>query len=158
VPERLPLFATASRGTEPLLAEELSELGAKKVRQERGAVRFTANWNEALRILLWSRIAMRLLYPLASAKVLGAQGLYDAARSIAWEEYLSPESTCSVEAALRDSEHRHSGFVALKVKDAIADRMRDRLGRRPNVDPRDPDVPVIVHLAKDQLSVALELA
>src|SRR5262249_11636203 len=101
---------------------------------------------------------MRLLHPLASARVHGAQGLYDAARSIAWEEHLSPVSTFSVEATLRDSEHRHSGFVALKVKDAIADRMRDRLGRRPNVDPRDPDVPVIVHLAKDQLSVALELA
>ncbi len=158
MPERLPLVATASRGTEPLLAEELSELGAKRVRQERGAVRFAANWSEALRILLWSRIAMRLLYPLASAKVHGAQGLYDAARSIAWEEHLSPESTFSVEATLRDSEHTHSGFVALKVKDAIADRMRDRLGRRPNVEPRDPDVSVSVHLAKDRLSVALDLA
>jgi len=158
VPERLPLVATASRGTEPLLAEELSELGAKKVRQERGAVRFAANWSEALRILLWSRIAMRLLYPLASAKVHGAQGLYDAARSIAWEEHLSPESTFAVEATLRDSEHAHSGFVALKVKDAIADRMRDRLGSRPNVEPRDPDVSVSVHLAKDRLSVALDLA
>ena len=158
MPERLPLVATASRGTEPLLAEELSELGAKKVRQERGAVRFAANWREALRILLWSRIAMRLLYPLASAKVHGAQGLYDAARSIAWEEHLSPESTFSVEATLRDSEHTHSGFVALKVKDAIADRMRDRFGRRPNVEPRDPDVSVSVHLAKDQLTVGLDLA
>jgi len=158
VPERLPLVATASRGTEPLLAEELSELGAKKVRQERGAVRFAANWREALRILLWSRIAMRLLYPLASAKVRGAQGLYDAARSIAWEEHLSTESTFSVEATLRDSEHTHSGFVALKVKDAIADRMRDRLGRRPNVESRDPDVSVSVHLAKDQLTVGLDLA
>lgn len=158
MPERLPLFATASRGTEPLLADELSELGAKKVRQERGGVHFAANFREALRILLWSRIAMRLLYSVASAEVRGARGLYDAARSIPWEKYLTAESTFAVEATLRDSEHTHSGFVALKVKDAIADRMRDELGRRPNVDAREPDVSVSLHLAKAHLSVALDLA
>ena len=41
--ERLPLFATAARGTEDLLAEELTELGAKRIRQDRGGVRFMAN-------------------------------------------------------------------------------------------------------------------
>lgn len=158
MPERLPLFATASRGTEPLLAGELSELGAQRVRQERGGVRFAANFREALRILLWSRIAMRLLYPLASAEVKGARALYEAARAIAWERHLTPESTFSVEATLRDSEHSHSGFVALKVKDAIADRMREERGRRPNVDPREPQVSVVVHLGQAQLSIALDLA
>jgi len=157
VPERLQFFATAARGTEPLLADELAELGAKKIRQDRGGVRFAANWNEALRICLWTRIAMRVLHPLGEFNARGAQGLYDAARSIAWEEHLTPESTFAVEATLRDSEHTHSGFVALKVKDAIADRLREKLGRRPNVDPRSPDVSVAVHLAKEKLSIGIDL-
>ncbi len=158
MPERLQLYATASRGTEPLLAQEMAELGAKKIRQDRGGVRFAANWNEALRICLWSRIAMRVLYPLGEYESWGAQGLYDAARSIAWEEHLTTESTFAVEATLRDSEHTHSGFVALKVKDAIADRLRERFGRRPNVDVRNPDVRIAVHLAKEKLSLAMDLA
>ena len=158
MPERLQLYATASRGTEPLLAEELADLGAKKIRQDRGGVRFAANWREVLWICLWSRIAMRVLRPLGEFEAHGAQGLYDAAHSIAWEDHLTAESTFAVDATLRDSEHTHSGFVALKVKDAIADRLRERLGRRPNVDARSPDVRIAVHLAKKKLSLAMDLA
>src|SRR3954465_6468910 len=126
--ERLALYATTARGTEDLLAAELEELGGKKIRQDRGGVRFHANWFEALRVCLWSRIAMRVLYPLGEFEAHGAEGLYEAAASIPWEEHLTPAHTFAVEATLRDSEHSHSGFVALKVKDALVDRMRGKLG------------------------------
>lgn len=157
MPERLSLFATASRGTEDLLAAELSELGAKRVRQDRGGVRFLANLNEALRICLWTRIAMRALFPLTTSEAKGADGLYAAAHAVPWEEHLTPETTFAVDATLKDSEHAHSGFVALKIKDAIVDRLRDKLGRRPNVDTHNPDVRVVAHLARTQLSLSLDL-
>ena len=158
MPERLQLFATASRGTEELLAQELEELGAKKIRQDRGGVRFLAHLHEALRIALWSRIAMRLLWPLAEADAVGAEGLYDAAHDVPWEEHLDPGATFAVEATLRDSEHTHSGFVALKIKDALVDRLRARRGGRPDVDTRRPDVRVIAHLAGPRLSLSLDVA
>ncbi len=157
MPERLHLFATAARGTELLLAEELAELGAAKIRQDRGGVRFAANWNEALRICLWTRIAMRVLYPLAEVEAIGAQGLYDAAAAIAWEEHLTTASTFAVDATVKDSEHAHSGFVALKIKDAIVDRLRQKLGKRPDVDPRHPAVRIVAHLARQKLSIGLDL-
>src|SRR5438045_3309763 len=131
--ERLALFATAARGTEELLAEELAELGATRVRQDRGGVRFFANLDEALRVALWTRIAMRILYPLGEFDAPGAQGLYDASRAVPWEEHLTASTTFAVDATVKDSEHRHTGFVALKIKDAVADRLRDKLGRRPDV-------------------------
>src|SRR5687767_13387288 len=106
--ERLPLFATTARGTEELLARELENLGAKKVRQDRGGVRFHANLLEGLRICLWTRLAMRVLYPLAELEAQGADGLYDAAASVPWEEHLTVESTFAVDATLKDSEHTHS--------------------------------------------------
>src|SRR6185295_19119778 len=109
-PRRLSLFATPARGTEDLLAEELAELGGVKIRQDRGGVRFAANLREALRICLWTRIAMRVLYPLGELEAEGAEGLYDAAASIPWEEHFTAASTFMVEATLRDSEHNHSGF------------------------------------------------
>ncbi len=155
---RVPLFATAARGTEELLAEELVELGATRVRADRGGVRFLANLHEALRVALWTRIAMRLLWPLAESEARGAQGLYDAARAIAWEEHLDPGATFAVEATLRDSEHTHSGFVALKIKDALVDRMREKRGGRPDVDTRRPDVRVVAHLAGTRLSLSLDVA
>jgi putative N6-adenine-specific DNA methylase len=62
-----------------------------------------------------------------------------------------------VEATLRNSEHDHSGFVGLKIKDAIADRLRAKLGSRPDVDTRDPVLRVVAHLAKEKLALSLDL-
>ena len=154
---RLPLFATAARGTEALLGDELTELGAARVRLDRGGVRFLANLDEALRIALWSRIAMRLLWPLAEGEARGADGLYALAHRVPWEEHLGRDTTFAVEATLRDSEHRHSGFVALKIKDAVVDRLRARLGSRPDVDTRHPDLRIVGHLAGTHLSLSLDL-
>ncbi|WNG24510.1 RNA methyltransferase [Cystobacter fuscus] len=155
--ERLALFATTARGTEELLADELKELGARRIRQDRGGVRFMASLDEALKVCLWSRIAMRVLYPLGEFEARGADGLYDAVASVPWEEHLTPEVTFAVEATLKDSEHSHTGFVALKVKDAVVDRMRDKRGSRPDVDPKNPDVRVVAHLVREKLSLSLDL-
>jgi len=157
MPRRLPLYATTARGTEDLLAEELTELGARRIRQDRGGVRFSANLDEALRICLWTRIAMRVLYPLGDFESKGAEGLYEAAASVPWEEHFTANSTFMVEASLRNSEHTHSGFVGLKIKDAIADRLRTKLGSRPNVDTKDPVFRVVARLAREKLSLSLDL-
>ncbi|HET9451610.1 MAG TPA: THUMP domain-containing protein, partial [Aggregicoccus sp.] len=155
--ERLALFATTARGTEDLLAEELVELGARRIRQDRGGVRFMASLDEALKVCLWSRIAMRVLYPLGEFEAKGAEGLYAAVASVPWEQHLTPSHTFAVEATLKDSEHSHSGFVALKVKDAIVDRMRQKSGSRPDVDTKNPHVSVVAHLVKEKLSLSLDL-
>lgn len=155
--ERLQLYATCARGTESLLAEELTELGARKVRQDRGGVRLLANVDEALYLSLWSRIAMRVLLPLAETEARGADGLYEAVSRIPWEDHLSRSSTFAVEASVRDSEVTHSRYAALRVKDALVDRLRERLGWRPDVDPRNPDVSIVAHLSRDRLSLSLDL-
>lgn len=154
---RLPLFATCARGTEKLLADELTSLGAVKVRQDRGGVRFSGNLYEAMHVALWSRIAMRLLYPLGECESEGAEGLYDAAYQVPWEDYLTADTTFAVEATLKNSEHAHSGFVALKIKDAIVDRLREKLGARPDVDTKNPDFSIVAHLSKNQLSLSLDV-
>ncbi|MFZ5444041.1 MAG: THUMP domain-containing class I SAM-dependent RNA methyltransferase [Myxococcota bacterium] len=154
---RLPLFATATRGTEPFLAKELEALGCKRIRQDRGGVRFMAALDEILRVCLHSRVAMRVLYPLGEFEAHGAEGLYEAAKSVAWEDWLSPKTTFAVEATLKNTEHTHTGFVALKLKDAIVDRLRQKFGARPDVDSHDPTVRVVAHLAGTQLSLSLDL-
>ncbi|MDP3238406.1 MAG: THUMP domain-containing protein [Myxococcales bacterium] len=156
--ERLPLYATATRGTEPFLAEELETLGCKRIRQDRGGVRFFAALDEISRVLVHSRIAMRVLYPLRQFESQGAEGLYEAAHSIPWEDWLSRGSTFSIEATLKDTEHTHSGFVALKLKDGLVDRLREKWGQRPDVDTHNPTFHIVAHLAKTSLSVSLDLS
>lgn len=140
-----------------MLAQELEALGAKRLRQDRGGVRFMADLDEILRVCVHSRVAMRVLYPLGTYETHGAQGLYEAARSVPWEEWLTDRTTFAVEATLKDSEHVHSGFVALKLKDGIVDRLREKLGARPDVDTRNPVFRIAAHLAKSSLSLSLDL-
>jgi putative N6-adenine-specific DNA methylase len=52
----------------------------------------------------------------------------------------------------------HSGFAALKVKDAVVDSLRDAFGARPNVDTKSPDVGIVVHMAAGRGALFLDLA
>jgi putative N6-adenine-specific DNA methylase len=100
---------------------------------------------------------MRILYPVGSFEAGKTDEIYAAALEVPWEEHLNRTSTFAVEASLRGGEQHHSGFVALKIKDAIADRLRVRLGGRPDVDGRAPAVRVVAHLADRALSLSLDL-
>ncbi len=153
-----PYFATAARGTEGVLRDELRELGVPLVKATRGGVHFGGDFSAAMRVCLHSRVAVRVLENLARFDAVDAKQLYDSTRRIAWERLLRPSSTLAVRTNLRNSALRHSTFVSLKVKDAIVDRLRDRFGMRPNVDRRNPDVHVIVHLVKNRAELFVDLS
>ena len=82
--------------------------------------------------------------------------LYQGVRAIGWTGHLTPAMTLAVDCNLRDSTLTHSGFVALKTKDAIVDEVRDRCGTRPNVDTKDPDLRVNVRLFRNRCTVSLD--
>lgn len=139
-------LATAARGTEPVLARELRALGASDIRSTAGGVEFEGPAELGRRANLWLRSANHVLLRLAGFPVASADDLYAGAHDVRWEDFLTPRTTFAVAAQGRAPGVRHSGFAALRVKDAVADRMRERRGARPDVDPRDPDVRIVLHL------------
>jgi putative N6-adenine-specific DNA methylase len=151
-------FATAAKGTEPALRDELRELRIPGVRCDRGGVHFDAEWQDAWRVCLGSRIALRVYRPLSTFEAPSKQALYDGVRAIDWSPYLTPRHTLAVTAFCKSSALTHTNFTAQKVKDAIVDQLRDRHGLRPDVDRDDPDVALFLHLAKDRATVYLDLA
>jgi len=151
-------FATAAKGTEGALRDELKSLRLPGVRADRGGVHFRGTLADGMKACLWSRTAMRVLLSLGAQEAKGADALYDAVFSIPWEDHLSARRTFAVHATVRSSELTHSHFVALRAKDAIVDRMRERTGDRPSVDTHKPDVHVVVHLARDRVEVSLDLS
>jgi len=155
---RSMFFATAARGTEGALRDELRALRLPRVKADRGGVHFEGGFAEGMRACLHSRLAMRVQQEVYRGPAPAEQGLYDAVYSVAWEDWLSPEHTLAVSATCRDSQLTHSHYIALKTKDALVDRLRDRLGARPNVDPRSPDVAIIARLVRDELTLYLDLA
>jgi len=149
-------FATAAKGTEPLLRDELNELGLPRVRADRGGVHFGAEPSHAYRACLWSRIAQRVLEPLAEFPSPDEDTLYEGVRAIDWRRVLDAERTLAVRAACRSSRLSHTQYIAQRTKDAVVDQLRERLGARPNVDRHAPDVQLFVHLVKDRATVYLD--
>jgi 23S rRNA (guanine2445-N2)-methyltransferase / 23S rRNA (guanine2069-N7)-methyltransferase len=151
-------FATCPRGVEALLAAELSEFGAGGVSASRAGVAFTGPLEAGYRACLWSRLASRVLLAIGSFPAADADALYDGARSLPWEEHVAPGATIAVDAVASHSALAHTHFIALKTKDAIVDRLRERTGARPDVRVEQPDVRVNVSVRRDVATVAIDLA
>jgi putative N6-adenine-specific DNA methylase len=151
-------FATSAKGLEEVLAGELRALGVSDVRPGTGGVHFRGSRADGYRACLWLRTANRVLQPLETFACQSAEQLYEGVRNCPWEELLTPEMTLALDANVRDSALTHSRYVALKGKDAIVDRLRDHYGRRPDIDPAAPDLPVNLHLAGNHCTVSLDLA
>ena len=150
-------FATAAKGTEPALRDELRELRVRGVRADRGGVHFEGPLVDAARACLWSRVAARILLEVATFDAPDGVALYEGVRAIDWSEWLTPQTTLAVRATCRSSQLTHSQFIAQKTKDGIVDVLRDRAGARPSVDREDPDVGVAVHIARDRAQVYLDV-
>lgn len=152
----MKLFATAAKGTEPALRDELRELRFRGVRADRGGVHFEGERRDAYRACLWSRVALRVLTPLATFDAPDEARLYEGVRSIDLEPALSPRQTLVVSAACRSSRLTHTGYLCQLTKDAVVDRIRDRHGARPSVDKQDADVHLFLHLVKDVATLYID--
>ncbi|MBI4516340.1 MAG: hypothetical protein HY699_11060 [Deltaproteobacteria bacterium] len=151
-------FATTAKGMEALLAAELRQLGGTKVVEQRAGVAFCGPLEVAYRACLWSRVANRVLLPLASFQAETPAALYDGVRNVRWWEQLSPQQTLAVDFAATESAVCHSHYGALKTKDAIVDQLRERTGTRPSVSTVRPDIRVNVYLHRNRAVVSLDLS
>jgi 23S rRNA (guanine2445-N2)-methyltransferase / 23S rRNA (guanine2069-N7)-methyltransferase len=151
-------FVTAPSGLAELVAEELRELGARAVRVDSGGVGVRGPLAFGYRICLWSRCASRVLLGLAELVAENADALHREVRALPWEEHLDPDRTFAVSVVGTGAGVHNTKFGAQRVKDAIVDRFRERIGRRPSVDLEQPDVRVVVRLHGRGVGVHLDLA
>ena len=151
-------FAAAPKNLEALLAEELRGLGIGSAVEGRGGASFRGDLAAAYRACLWSRIANRILLPLAQFPAPDAAALYDGIQRIPWQEHFDVGQTFAVDLTAAQSAITHSHFGALKVKDAIVDQFRAAVGERPSVQTERPDIQINVYLRRDTAIVSLDLA
>lgn len=156
--KRRSLVATCSRGLEPVLVDEVEGLGGSEVEAGRGVVSFSGDRLTMIRCCLGLRSAIRVLIPLASGPAADRDGLYRLAARIDWTEYLTPGGTLAVNVAGRSAAFDNTVFAAQVVKDAVVDRVKAGTGGRPSVDLKNPHVPIHLHLAQGEASIALDAA
>jgi putative N6-adenine-specific DNA methylase len=142
-------FAKTLAGLEEVLKDELTELGAQNVQVRKRGVAFAANDAGLYRILIHTRLALRVLKPIASEKVENEQGLYDFVKSIPWHGHLTLKHTFAIDCVTFHAEMNHNIFLSQKTKDAIVDQFREMYDVRPSVSPKDPDILVNLHVGGD---------
>jgi putative N6-adenine-specific DNA methylase len=157
--DKFRFFVTCARGTEGALRRELAAMRIAGAKGDRGGCWFEGPLTMGMRVCLRARVAVRVLMQLAEFDAPDGPALYDGARAVAWRDWLTDKSTLSVHGSVRDTPAlTHSGFAALKVKDAVVDVLRDAYGARPDVDTKSPDVGIVVHIAAGRAGVFLDLA
>lgn len=155
----MKFLATCPQGLEALLVDELIALGATDVKPTGTGAEFYGEIEHAYRACLWSRVANRILVPVAESVVETADDLYDAVRSVDWMAHLPHEAaSLSVAFTGKTNAINHTHFGALKVKDAIVDQVREKTGGRPNIDRDNPDLRVHAHIYRGRLSLSVDLS
>jgi 23S rRNA (guanine2445-N2)-methyltransferase / 23S rRNA (guanine2069-N7)-methyltransferase len=151
-------LATCPKGMEQLLADELEGVGASEIKQTVAAVHFQGTLEVAYRTCLWSRIANRVLMPLASFRLDTVEDLYANAVEIPWEDHLLAQNSIAIDFIGTSKLIDNSMFGAQLLKDAIVDRIRRIEGGRPSVDAKSPDIRIQARLHKGQIAVSLDIS
>ncbi len=150
--------APCPRGLEEVLAAEITDLGGQKVGVERGGVRFSGSAKTGYAVALWSRVASRVLEELARGHVNDLDEVYALARTVDWRRTLRPGQTLAVRGTANSRLVDNTHYLALRVKDAVVDQVRDDTGSRPDVDTDAPDLPLHVHVKDTVATVSRDLA
>ncbi|WP_285423983.1 bifunctional 23S rRNA (guanine(2069)-N(7))-methyltransferase RlmK/23S rRNA (guanine(2445)-N(2))-methyltransferase RlmL [Pseudomonas sp. efr-133-TYG-103a] len=156
--DRYELFLTCPKGLEGLLAEEATALGLQETREHTSTIRGSADMETAYRLCLWSRLANRVLLVLKRFPMKDAEDLYHGVHDIEWADHLEPDGTLAVEFSGHGSGIDNTHFGALKVKDAIVDRLRNSDGLRPSIDKLNPDLRVHLRLDRGEAILSLDLS
>ncbi len=149
-------FAQFAPGLEEIGVSELEELGGKNGHSTYGGAHFMADQGTLYRINYCSRIASRILAPLITFDCHSDRYLYQTAQKIPWPELFSLQQTFAIQASVSNSRISHSQFAGQRLKDAIVDIFREQTGKRPSVDPKNPDVWIHLRIHENRATICLD--
>jgi len=149
-------FATCPRGLEQLLADELTQAGAKAIKPTDGGVSFDGSWAVCYAANLHSRIATRILWQVARGKYLNEEDLFNAAYKLNWPQWFDVKHDFMVKVTGVKCPLKSLEFATLKIKDAVCDKFRLAVGSRPYIDTKTPSVRIHAYLAADEYQFYLD--
>jgi putative N6-adenine-specific DNA methylase len=153
----LPIFLRCAAGVEALLADEVRAILPKaKVKESRGGISLEGDARDVMVLNLESRLAQRVLVEVAEGAYRHEADLYELAKAVDWGEWITPQHTLRVDTTAHRSPLQSLNFAALRIKDAVCDRLRDATGERPSVDIRHPDLPLVLHVAETHAALYVD--
>lgn len=129
------IIVTCSNRLSPYLQQEVSELGFTPVRVFKTGVELKGSMADCIKLNLNLRCASQVLFGIHQFAARNADELYNDLLHFAWEDVITAEGYFSITSNVDNITINNSLFANVKVKDAIADRFRNRTGKRPNAGP-----------------------
>ena len=153
----MKFFASCGKGLEYLLADELLALGCAKTSATMAGANVEGSLLDAQRAVLWSRLASRVLWPIAEFECADEHALYAGAAAVDWTAHVGPGHTIAIDAHVSGSAITHARYAAQRTKDAIVDTLRAQTGTRPDVDVEAPDVRLSLVIRKGRGILSIDL-
>lgn len=154
--QNFKMLAKTLYGLEKLLAQELRQLGASNIEIGTRNVSFEGDTGFMYKANLCCRTAIKILKPISVFNLFTEEDLYKHIYQMPWEKYMDVNGTLAVNATVFSEVFIHSQYIALKTKDAIVDRFRDREGVRPDVDLDHPTLRINIHIDRNICTVSLD--
>ncbi len=142
-------------GLETVLFKEVISLFDGKAEQLNRGVLFYGSLEDVYRANLMLRTAVKVLVEIAEFKAKDKVELYEEAKNIDWGRYFTVFQSFAIDAIGQSKYFNSRQFVSLVVKDAVADQFREKYSRRPNVAKSNPEIPIVIHLQDEKVSVYL---
>lgn len=152
----MEFIAKTFAGLENLLAEELTNIGAKGIEIINRGVKFEGNLSVLYKANYQCRTAVRILKPILVFNLKNEEDLYAETKKLNWPDIFKLDQTFVVDANVFYSEITHSQYAALRVKDAIVDQFREKTGKRPWVGKEGADIHIDVHISHNVCTVSLD--
>lgn len=154
--ENYQMLAKTFAGLEEVLKTELEEIGASNVEVVVRGVKFTGGKDILYKANFCCRTALRVLLNIGEFTIKNQNDLYQSVYDIPWENYFDVTQTFAINSTVNSDSFNNSMFVSLKAKDAIVDRFRSKLNKRPSVNTENPDFKINVHASSDTLTISLD--
>ncbi|PJE53938.1 bifunctional 23S rRNA (guanine(2069)-N(7))-methyltransferase RlmK/23S rRNA (guanine(2445)-N(2))-methyltransferase RlmL [Marinomonas sp. BSi20584] len=152
------LEITCPLGLENVLEKELHGEGLTQTRLGEAQVKLTTDLEGMYKACLWSRVATRVMLPIANFKMESADDLYDGVKAIQWSDHMSASNTIAIDCHGTNHHIRNTQFGAVRAKDAIADYFVALSGERPNVEKEQPEVRIALRIKREVVTVSIDLS
>ncbi len=150
------MVATTMYGFEAILEKELVQLGAMQIKKGIRSVSFVGDTGFMYKANLSLRTALCVLKPVYTFKFDNEDDFYKKLYNYEWEKHMSVNQTFMVQATIFQSVFKHSQFVALRTKDALVDRFRNKTGKRPSVSTDSPKLVFNIHVNRNHCTLSID--
>ena len=151
-----PIIISCAKELSRWTEVEVIDMGYHPIEVTENTVVVKGDMRDVFRLNLQLRTAHRVLVPLLRTTCRNIKDLYEAVKSIDWENQLDADGYFSVSSIVHNFTIRDTRIPSLYTKDAICDRMREKCQRRPNSGGENYGAAVFVYWEKDEAIIYLD--